>query len=296
MSFSNLHIRNLVIVGVGLIGGSLALSLKKAGIVDQIIGVGRNPVNLRRALALGAIDEISDNIAQAVENADIVLLATPVNTITVLLKEIAPFLGDETIVTDVGSVKGRIVKSAKEHLGIHYPHFVAGHPVAGKEKSGIEAASADLFDNHKVVLTPDNDTDQTAQETVRKMWEAAGASVETMNMEEHDQTLSITSHLPHVLAYVMMDFLADADDPDRCYEMAAGGFYDFTRTASSDPEMWRDISIMNGERIVKDIRKFQARLEGVALMIQYLDSVGIEKLYSSARTARDMVTKKSKSC
>ena len=288
------HIQTLAIVGVGLLGGSLAMALKQAGAVGRVIGVGRSRVNLDTALSLGAIDEIQSDLQQAVGHADVIVLATPVNTIAELFATIAPMMDDNKIVTDVGSVKSGIVEQAKRALGNRFNRFVAGHPVAGKEKSGIAAATADLFENHKVILTPTEETDSEACLAIKKMWQTTGAEVKLMTVSEHDRILSITSHLPHVLAYVMMNFLSTSPESERCYEMAAGGFYDFTRTASSDPEMWRDISIMNKRHLLEHIEKFKKRLDNVATMIDAGEQKAIEDLYASAKRARALVTEKRK--
>ncbi len=290
----SLFIPTLAIIGVGLIGGSLAIALKHAGKVGRIIGVGRSRSNLETAQQLGAIDEIQVDLKQAVRESDVILLATPVNTIADLLNAVAPEISGSKIVTDVGSVKRGIVNAARDALGKQYSRFVPGHPVAGKEKSGIAAASGDLFENHKVILTPTEETDSDACQTIEKMWAVVGATVKLMNVDDHDRVLSITSHLPHVLAYVMMDFLSTSPERQSCYEMAAGGFYDFTRTASSDPEMWRDISIMNRTRLLEHIAKYQDQLKNVARMIAAGDEKAIEDLYASAKQARSLVTEKRK--
>lgn len=270
------------------------MALKKADAVGRVIGVGRSQVNLDLALSLGAIDEIQSDLQQAVEQADVIVLATPVNTIAELFATIAPAMDDNKIVTDVGSVKGGIVAQAKRALGDRFNRFVAGHPVAGKEKSGIAAASGDLFENHKVILTPTEETDSKACRVIEKMWQCTDAEVEFMTVSEHDRILSITSHLPHVLAYVMMDFLAASPESERCYEMAAGGFYDFTRTASSDPEMWRDISIMNKHYLLEHIERFKKKLDNVATMVDAGEEKAIEDLYAAAKQARARVTEKRK--
>jgi prephenate dehydrogenase len=248
-----LYIDTLAIFGVGLIGGSLAIRLKQENAVGKIIGVGRSRENLERAIAIGAIDEIETDELAAAKQADVIILATPVNTITQLIETIRPVIDESKIVSDVGSVKSEIISSAEKALGSMFSRFVGAHPIAGKEKSGIDAADGELYENHKVILTPNEETDSTACEIIRSMWELTGATVRSMGVTDHDRVLSVTSHLPHILAYVMMDFLSTSDDKENCYEMAAGGFYDFTRTASSDPEMWRDISIMNGPRLLQHI-------------------------------------------
>ena len=292
MNGSDFHIRKLVIVGVGLIGGSLALALKRAGSVGQVVGVGRSRANLDKAIEAGAIDAVAGNVRDAAQDADLVVLATPVNTINEYLEELACVAEEGAGITDVGSVKEDIMHAARRALGKNYSRFVPGHPVAGREKSGIDAATGELFRNHKVVLTPESETDASALSRIRAMWETTGASIVLMDRREHDAVLSLTSHLPHILAYVMMDCLAGADNAERCYEMTAGGFYDFTRTASSDPEMWRDISMMNRERLLLDIGRYQARLEEIAAMIRNGEEDRLEKVFADAREARSYVTER----
>lgn len=270
------------------------MALKRAGAVGRVIGVGRSQANLESALSLGAIDEIQPDLQQAVDQADVIVLATPVNTIAEFFATIMPLLDAHKIVTDVGSVKGGIVEQAKLALGKRFNRFVGGHPVAGKEKSGITVATDDLFERHNVILTPTEETDSEAYLSIQKMWQLTGAEVKTMSALEHDRILSVTSHLPHVLAYVMMDFLSTCPESERCYEMAAGGFYDFTRTASSDPEMWRDISLMNKRNLLEHIGQFKQQLDNVATMIDTGDEKAVRDLYASAKHARALVMEKRK--
>ena len=288
------YVETMAIYGVGLIGGSLAIRLKQHNAVGKIIGVGRSRENLETALKIGAIDEIQSDPLEAAKQADVIVLATPVNTIAGLLGTIRPAIDSSKIITDVGSVKSGIVASAKTELGDMFSRFVPGHPIAGKEKSGIVAADGGLYENHKVILTPTSETDSQACELIYKLWALTGATVRIMEVEDHDRVLSVTSHLPHILAYVMMDFLSTSKDRENCYEMAAGGFYDFTRTASSDPEMWRDISIMNGPRLLEHIKEYQRQLSVVSRMIEEGDHQAIEDLFGAAKKARSRVTEKRK--
>jgi len=287
-------IRKLIIVGVGLIGGSLALALRRAGAVQEIIGVGRSEVNLNKAIEVGAIDSVVSRLSDAAEDADVIVLATPVNTINQHLEELSVNPSKDVIITDVGSVKQDIVLAAKKCLKERYRNFVPGHPVAGRERSGIDAANPELFKNHNVVLTPEDGVSPEAVAVVRAMWMATGASIIFMDRKEHDAVLSLTSHLPHILAYAMMNYLAGDPNAERCYQMTAGGFYDFTRTASSDPEMWRDISIMNKDCLLEDIRRFQGRLWDIAMMIQDGEEAPLEKLFEDARQARSLITERRK--
>ena len=287
-------ISSIAIFGVGLIGGSLALALKRVGCVGRVIGVGRSRANLERALQVGAIDEIQSDPRQAVADAEVIVLATPVNAINRLLESVSEAMDETKIITDVGSVKGGIVECARETLGPYFSRFVPGHPIAGKEKSGINAASAELFENHRIILTPLRETNPEACRTIQRMWAVTGGEVSLMEVENHDRVLSLTSHLPHVLAYVMMDFLSLSPDRRACYRMAAGGLYDFTRTASSDPEMWRDICLMNRSKLLEDIASYQQHLDRLANMIAGEDGSGIGELYASAKQARSRITEKRK--
>ena len=288
------HVPTLAVIGVGMIGGSAALALKRRRAVGKVIGAGRSRANLERALELGVIDHIADDPASAAAQADIVLLAAPVNAIVGLFEAILPALDRHKVVTDVGSVKREICEAAAATLGSRARRFVPGHPVAGKEHSGVAAAGADLFDNHNVVLTPTAHTDADALATVRRMWEAAGARVSEVDAEVHDRVLSVTSHLPHVLAYAMVDFFAAADDPALCRDMAAGGFYDFTRTASSDTEMWRDICLMNRAQILQHLRQFTQRLERIGELIERSDGDALARLFDAAGATRATVAERRK--
>lgn len=282
----------LAIIGVGLIGGSLALALKRRGLVGTVIGAGRSRASLETALRLGVIDAIADDPARAAEQADIVVLAAPVNAIAGLFESILPVLDRGKVLTDVGSVKAGVCEAASTRLGHAIGRFVPGHPVAGKEHSGVKAASADLFANHNVVLTPLADTDADALARIRRMWTAVGARVSTMEVELHDRVLSVTSHLPHVLAYAMVDFFAGCEDLADCHRMAAGGFYDFTRTASSEPEMWRDICLMNRAQLLRHMRRFTENLERIARMIDQSDGDALERLFSAAKETRSRVAER----
>ena len=297
----------LAVIGVGLIGGSVARALKAGNRVGKVVGAGRSRANLERALGLGVIDAIADDPAHAAEQADIILLAVPVNAMAGVLESLRPVLdrnaAGNKIVTDTGSVKAGVCEAAVAVLGDKIGRFVPGHPVAGKEHSGVDAATADLFENHNVVLTPLARTDADALEQIRQMWTAAGARVSTMEVSRHDRVLSVTSHLPHVLAYAMVDFFAaagDTDDDDsdqdlaHCYDMAAGGFYDFTRTASSDPEMWRDICLMNRGQILRHIDRFTERLGHIGRLIDQSDGDALEALFTDARETRSRVTERRK--
>ena len=277
-----------------MIGGSVALALKSAGAVGRIIGAGRSRESLDLALQLGAIDAIYDDIADAVAAADVTLLSAPVTAIAGHFAAIESALTGDKILTDAGSVKGGICAAAEAALGAKIARFVPAHPVAGKEHSGIQAAAADLFRNHNVVLTPSEKTDRDATEKVAAMWRITGARVCRMDAQIHDRVLALTSHLPHVLAYAMVDHFARAEHLADAYDMAAGGFYDFTRTASSDPEMWRDICLMNRAEILREVDEFAARLASLRGQIAAADGDALAQLFGDAGEVRDNITERRK--
>lgn len=287
-----LHAHRLAVIGVGLIGGSLALKLKQQQWVAHIIGVDRSRANLEQALRCGVIDQIAEDAAHAAAQADVILLATPPHAIARQFKALRSALDDTKVVTDVGSVKSEICAAATASLGNKIARFVPAHPVAGKENSGVQAATAELFHNHNVVLTPLPDTAADALQLVTRMWGATGATVSTMAPAQHDRVLSLTSHLPHVLAYAMVDFFATFEDLAGAYDMAAGGFYDFSRTAASNPEMWRDICAMNRGQILPHIQQFQARLKRIEKMIETNDGAALERLFAAAKEVRSQVAER----
>ncbi len=288
------HLPTVALIGVGMIGGSLTLALKKRKLVGHVIGVGRSQGNLDNALRCGAIDEIASSASAAAENADLIVLATPVGVMARLMSEIDPVVKPTAVITDVGSVKHEIVAEARTALVKSLPQFVPAHPVAGKENSGVLAADADLYINHKVALTPIDETSEYATKLVSEMWRAVEAEIVFMQVEEHDRVLAMTSHLPHVLAYAMVHVFAQGRDTEKCYQMAGGGFYDFTRIASSDPVMWRDICKMNRQQLLAHIQSYQETLSEISSMVEQGGEEELEKLFADARDARAIVTEKRK--
>ena len=287
-------IKKLTIFGVGLIGGSLALALKKAGYCEKIVGCSRSEDHLKRAIELGVIDEYTLDPVAAVEGADIVLLAVPIRAIPHILKTIVPHLEINTIVTDAGSAKGSVLAAAKEAYGGTLPaNFVAGHPIAGREKSSVEAAIDDLYIDHKVILTPTSETSSEAVLTIKEMWQVTGATVETLDVKQHDDVLAATSHLPHVLAFSFVNALSKSEYGDAVFDYTAGGFESFSRTASSDPVMWRDICLDNKASILAALDNFQQDLAGLRDSIQDDNADEIESLFLHAKTTRDRIIKKS---
>ena len=281
-------INKLVIFGVGLIGGSLALALRNAGYCKQIVGCSRKADNLQRAVELGVIDDFTLDPQQAVRGADMVFLAVPVGAMQSVLQQIEPALEADAIITDGGSAKGAIVSAAKASLGADaLQRFVPGHPIAGRERSGVEAALDDLYRNKRVVLTPLDVTDATATEKVATMWQATGALVENMSVALHDEVLAATSHLPHVLAFSLVDTLLKRPQSEDILRYAAGGFKDFTRIASSDPVMWRDICLYNDTAVLDMIAAIQDNLSAFSAMIAAQDGDGLLELMNTSKQARD---------
>ena len=280
-------LNRLTILGVGLIGGSLARAAKEAKSVKEIVGWGRSDAQLRRALDLGVIDRAEPDLAAAVAGADMVVIATPISAMEEILRRLAGVLTDTAVVTDVGSVKGIVVEMARKTLADRLSRFVPAHPIAGDERTGVEASRGDLFARHRVILTPLKETDPDAVAAVRGLWQSAGASVDEMEVDHHDQVLAATSHLPHVLAYTLVDCLLQQEAGAEIFRFAAGGFRDFTRIASSDPAMWRDICLANREHLLTILSDFQSRLQTVMDMLQQDKADDLGELYARAKAARD---------
>ncbi len=277
----------LCIVGVGLIGGSLARALRAAGASGEIVGHGRDAGHLQRAVELGVIDRYATDPVAAARGADLVVLATPLGAMRALFAALAGHLDDGCVVTDVGSSKGSVVADARAGLGAELGRFVPGHPIAGTEKSGVEASFAELFRDRRVILTPLAENPPAAVARVRALWEAAGSEVAEMSVAHHDLVLAATSHLPHMLAYTLVDTLARMHDKDEIFGYAAGGFRDFTRIASSDPVMWRDVCVANRDAILGMIERFQADLALLADAIRDGDQALISEVFERAKRARD---------
>jgi len=278
-------VEKLAIVGTGLIGGSFALALKQAGAVREVLGVGRNPARLTVARELCLIDRAAD-WAEAGQ-ADCILLALPVGETEAMLKNLAPHLKAGAIVTDAGSTKANVVEAARATLGGRFGDFVPGHPIAGSEQSGPGAARADLYQGKRVVLTPQADTRAEAVATVRALWEAAGAQVETLDAALHDRVFAAVSHLPHLAAFALVDDLAQRADGDTFFRFAASGFRDFTRIAGSSPEMWRDIALANREAVLAELDAYLASLQALRSAVSADDADALLAIFSRARAARE---------
>ncbi len=282
-----LRIKRLCLIGVGLIGGSLLRGLRRAAVVDEIVGCGRNRDSLETALKLGVIDRIEQDPAKAVVNADVVVLAVPLGAMQSIFAAIAPALSADVVLTDVGSAKASVVEAAKKVFTPLPAGFVPGHPIAGTEKSGVQASFAELFDGRRVILTPTSKSSTAAIKCVRAMWQACGAQVMEMDISHHDEVLAATSHLPHMLAYSLVDMLARRDDSQEIFDYAAGGFRDFTRIASSDPSMWHDIAVSNQDALATLLDQFSHDLQKLAEAVREGDSDYLKNLFTHAKQARD---------
>lgn len=281
------HIRKLVVIGVGLIGGSVAASLRKAGRVQHVVGIGRGRANIERALELGVIDSASDSAQDAAMDADLVLMAVPVSQNDSVLAALRPAIGNGVVVTDAGSTKRDFVAAVRRAVGARAAGVVPGHPIAGAELTGVEAASASLFESKRVVLTPLEESDPGAIGKVEAMWSACGAQVMRMEPERHDRIFSAVSHLPHALAYALVELIASREEAEELFGFAASGFRDFTRIAGSSPEMWRDICMANRDLIADDIDRFQRSLADLSARIRAGDADAVQRVFESARNARE---------
>jgi len=279
-------IGKLVVFGVGLIGGSFALALKKRGAVAHVVGVGRSRANLLAARRLGIIDEIAADAGAAVKDADLVLLAVPLGQTRAVLAQIAPHLAAHTVVSDAGSTKRDVITAARRQLGATFARFVPAHPIAGTEKSGAEAAFAELFENRNLIVTPEPETSARALKLVTAAWKLAGMRILSMDAAKHDRMFALVSHLPHLLSFTAVGNIADYPDAARLFQHIGGGFRDLTRIAGSSPEMWRDICIANRDPILAALDGYLSDLEAVRGMVEASDGQGLAMKFSTARNAR----------
>ena len=279
-------LKKIVIVGVGLIGGSFALALRKAGAVEQIVGVGRTEASLLRAKELGIIDVISTSLEESLQDADLVFLSVPVAQTEAMLAAIKPYLKKKIVVTDAGSIKGDVVLAARRALGEKIGQFVPGHPIAGLESTGPDAAIASLYIGKKVVLTPlpENSAEQVA--LVAQAWQQCGAIIHQLTPENHDAVFAAVSHLPHLLAYALVDDIANKPHADLLFQYAASGFRDFTRIAGSSPEMWRDISLTNQPAILTELDAYIAQLTRFRSQLAASDGEAMYAMFFNAQSAR----------
>ena len=282
--------RKVVIFGVGLIGGSFSLALRKAGAVGEVVGFGRSTATLEQAKQLGILDRIGTDEAGEVRDADIILLATPVGQMADILARIAPHVGSNTLLTDGGSTKSDVVAAVRANLGNKVAQFIPAHPIAGAEKSGAAAALPDLYVGKKVVLTPLPENSKESVARVRKAWELCGAVVSELTAAQHDTVFAAVSHLPHLLSFALVHDLAQRDNRDQLLSFAASGFRDFTRIAASSPEMWRDISLANREALLVEVKRYADELYVVYQALQNNDAAKLEEIFSLAREVRSAWT------
>ena len=280
------RLKTLAVVGVGLIGGSLAMALRKAGAVGTIVGYDRDRAALQRAAELGVIDTSAESVSESAKGAELVIVAVPVRAIGSVLHDVALSIDPAGVVTDVGSTKGEVVRTARAELRERFARFVPGHPIAGRETSGVDAATADLFRGARVVLTPGAEAAGDAVDLVRGAWEAAGARVATLGAEDHDRIFAAVSHLPHLLSFALASEIAARDNAAELLGFAAGGFRDFTRIAASSPEMWRDIALQNRAALLDELDRYGAQLAVFRELVDKGDGPGLERLMAEARASR----------
>jgi prephenate dehydrogenase len=278
-------INKITIVGVGLIGGSLAKALKEKNLAKTVFGYGRDRSRLEEAKKLNIIDDYSTQIEKAVNHADIIVIATPVGTFRNIFSEVKPLIVDDVIISDVGSTKTNIVDIAKEILGDKSQCFVPAHPIAGKEKSGFEASDGNLYIGKKVIITPIEDNSSESIQVIESMWKNVGAEVDFMSPQSHDDLLGMTSHLPHMLAFSLVNYLVDQNPSASIY--AGGGFKDFSRIASGDAVMWRDICLQNKDKIITHLRGYQSTVEELIDAIDQEERDKLELLFATAKKTRD---------
>lgn len=282
-----MRFERIAVIGVGLIGGSFSLALKKQKLCGHVVGVGRSAANLQIALQRGVVDSIAADPAAAARNADLVLVSTPVAQFARIFQEIKNDLKPGALVTDAGSTKRDVVAVARAGLGAGIARFVPAHPIAGAEHSGAEAANPELFRGRRLVVTPLAENSRQDVERISALWTTLGARVSRMTPEEHDQVFAAVSHLPHLLAYALVSDVSERSNAARLFGYAAGGFRDFTRIASSHPEMWRDICLANRDGLLHELRLYGKKLEAMGEMLEASDAKALEKLFAEARAARE---------
>lgn len=279
--------RRVAIIGLGLIGGSLASAIRKHGLAHEVVAADQRTDDLLLGQSQGVIDTVAQTTAEAVQGADLVVLAVPVQATRKVLEEIRPHLAEGAILTDVGSTKSGFVKDVEAVFGEFLPRIIPGHPIAGSERSGIRAANSELFSNHKVILTPPNNVSSAHLAKLQALWEACGATVLTMSAAYHDEVLAATSHLPHLIAFSLVDTLAGEDQNMDIFRYAAGGFRDFTRIAASDPVMWHDIFLSNRDAVLRVIDHFTHDLDQLRTAIADQDGAMLLRVFSRAKAARE---------
>ena len=280
------RLKTLAVIGVGLIGGSFAMALRRAGIATRVVAFDRDRAALESAASLGVIDTAADSVTEAVKGADLIVVAVPVRSAGPVLHDVALAMDADAVVTDVGSTKAEVVDVARGELRERFPRFVPAHPIAGRETSGVESALPELFRGARVVLTPVDETAPDAVDTVRGAWDAVGGRVVLLDAAEHDRIFAAVSHLPHMLSFALVSEIASRSNSADLLGFAAGGFRDFTRIAASSPQMWRDIAMQNREAILAEMDRYAARLAVFRELIERGEASGLERLMTEARTTR----------
>jgi len=280
-------IRKLAVIGVGLIGGSLARALRAAGQVEEVVGCGRGEENLKRGVEMGVIDHYTHDVGAAVDEADMVFVSVPLGAMRGVFEQMNGRLAKDAVVTDGGSAKGSVISDFYAVCSNHTTQFVPGHPIAGTEHNGVEASFAELYQNRRVIITPTAASSESAKQRVAAMWKACGAEVIEMAVDHHDRVLAATSHLPHMLAFGLVDALARMEEHEEIFRYAAGGFRDFTRIASSNPTMWRDICVANGAALSRMISNFADELHALADSVEQGDGDRLLEIFQRAKDARD---------
>lgn len=291
MIVSSLYIPRVAVIGLGLIGCSWVKGLREQQCLGHVVGYDRNLDSMQTAQSLGIIDDFAECASDAVIDADLIILSVPILAVRDVLLAIAPCVANHAVLTDVGSVKGSVAHDVTHAFGAAFPRFVLGHPIAGSERSGVDAADANLYRHHKVIITPQSHTAQSALNLVRKAWQVVGASVEMMSVDHHDEVLAATSHLPHLLAYSLVDTLANNHENKEIFNYAAGGFRDFTRIAASSPVMWRDIFTANREPLLRTLDLFERDLAFLRSALQQNDTTTLMGVLTRAKVARDHFSK-----
>lgn len=280
--------KRLCIIGVGLIGGSIARAARQQGLCAEIVGYGRAKTveHLQRAQELQVIDCYATDMGEAMRDADCVIVAVPVGAVEAVFRQMQPYWRDDAVYSDAGSTKVSVVDAIRAVFGYVPTNFVPAHPIAGAERSGVEASSADLYRGKRLIVTPLADTDAVALEKIERFWQAIGSCVSRMSVEHHDTVLAATSHLPHILAFALVALLGRRDEQQEIFKYAAGGFKDFSRIASSDPVMWRDICLANKDELVALLQQFRAELQHIELMLAEQQEQALHDEFSYAKQAR----------
>ena len=280
-------LNKVTIIGVGLIGGSFAKGIKQLGLAKNLCGFGQSEANLQKAVELQVVDNYTTDMATAMQDCDLVMLAVPLGAMQPVLESIKPYLAQNTIITDAGSAKQSVIDAVEAVFGYLPENFVPGHPIAGKEQSGVTAADENLYIDHRVILTPTAQSAKAAVQTVKSLWVALGAQLEVMSPSFHDEVFAATSHLPHLLAFALVEMLHDHSELGNVFKYTAGGFRDFSRIASSDPTMWRDISVFNNQAIAKWLTEYRDYLNDMIPLIESKNSDALFELFKTAKDARD---------